>query len=123
MSDFTVGGTSALFTATEEQFSDKSGLLEELVLKILVDDSTQWGALFSLVTPKDLISTRACRGVAGARPTVVIDIGGGAGLGTLTLDDYAFSGQQALLTDVSSEAPFPTSDTRVGHATFLIVSG
>ncbi len=120
MSTFQIGAASATFTVTEGGFSDKGGaLLEEWQATIIVDDDAAWGALFALQTPKELVSVRACRGVPGTPPTVSIDVGGGAGVGLLTLDDY--DAHQALLIDLSSDAPVTANGQRLCKAVWQIV--
>ena len=122
MSSFTAtqSGSSAEFIAVQEGYSSRAGPLEEKRIPLVVDSATAWGALFQLVTPRDLVSVRTCRGAIGASvvSTTKVDIGGGAGEGTLVLDDVGT--WTALLVELSDE-PF-ASDTgrRLAQAVFLI---
>jgi len=123
MSTFTVTGVGdATFTATEQGFSDRAGLLEEWAVTLIIDNDFEWGALFALLTPKELVSVRACRGAASTPPTVSIDIGGGPGVGTVVIDDLLPTGtHEALLVELSSEAAVTDNGPRIAKVTFQIV--
>ena len=130
MSTFSVGGTSgalsgvfasATFQITEESFADKAGPLEELSCTILVPDPTTWGALFSLVTPREAMSVRIATSASG-QSTVSIDVGAGAGVGKLDVSDAGLDSHDALLVELQSQAPV-ASGMRVARATFLLLDG
>lgn len=114
MSQFAVAGTIATFTALLTGFSDKGGALETITFGIEVDSATEWGALFSLRSWS--VSQRPIPG----GNTVYVDIGGGAGAGTLTLDNL--DSHTAVLTDVSRDLLEPGSLRSRGSATFLITA-
>lgn len=122
MPSFTVDGLTATFRAAQEQSDDKGGVLEELTLKMIVADSTTWGALFSLRTPREQMSIRVAKAQTG-ESTVVIDLGGGAGVGQLVFEDGELDDHDAIMTDLSSEAPVGIDGPRVAKATFLIIPG
>ena len=119
MSSFAVAGSvagSVAFIAVQEGYSSKSGALEEKRVNIVVDNAADWGALFSLVTPREFVVVRSCRGQPGNPMllTTKVDIGGGAGTGALTLDNVGT--WTALLVDLSDDAP------EVGALTRRLVS-
>jgi len=122
MSSFTVDSGTAAFTAVQEGYSSSSGALEQKKIPVVVESSDAWGALFGLVTPRDLVSVRTCRGAIGAAivSTTRVDVGGGAGEGTLVLDNIGT--WSALLVDLQDEAFEVTTGRRLCQATFLITS-
>lgn len=114
MSSFNVAGTSVSFLATTEGFSDKGGPLEEITVGLLVPDATSWGALFSL---RSWAVTQ--RPVPGGT-NVIVDIGGGAGVGTLHIDNL--DPHQAVMIALSRAEIEPGSLRSRATATFLITS-
>ncbi len=114
MTSFTVGGTTATFTAIEDGFSDKAGPLEEITVGIEVDAASTWGALFSLRSWQVNV-----RPIPGGN-IVYVDIGGGAGVGSLQIDNL--DNHQAILTGLSRDTIEPGSLRTKGSATFLVTS-
>lgn len=112
MSSFSVSGTTAQFTALGSSFSDHGGALEQITIGILVDGAAQWGALFSL---RSWSVTQ--RPIPGGN-TVYVDIGGGAGAGSLTID--FLDSHTAILTDVSRDLIDGGAVQSRGTATFLV---
>jgi hypothetical protein len=70
VSDFSVGGTQVSFDAIDASFSDKGNALEEVTCSILVNSSSDWGALFSLRSWNVNV-----RPIPGSN-TIYVDIGG-----------------------------------------------
>jgi hypothetical protein len=112
MTQFAVGGTAVNFEAVET-FSDKGGALEEITVGILIDNATDWGALFSL---RSWNVTQ--RPIPGGN-VVYVDIGGGAGPGSLSIDNI--DSHTAILTALSRTDIEPGSLRSKGSATWLIV--
>src|SRR5579859_302872 len=113
MSTFTIGATTAAFTALEP-FSDKGLALEEWTFDVEIDDATTWGAFFSL---RSWNVTQ--RPIPGGN-TVYVDIGGGAGQGFLQVDNL--DPHFAVLTGLTRSILEPGSLRSKATATFLIVS-
>jgi len=111
MSTFTIGATTAAFTALEP-FSDKGLALEEWTLDIEVDDPTTWGALFSL---RSWLVTQ--RPIPGGQ-NVYVDIGGGAGQGWLIVDNL--DPHFAVLTALTRNLVEAGAQRSKATATFLI---
>ncbi len=111
MASFTVGGTTATFTALAKGFADKGGALEQLTVGILVDNPSAWGALFSL---RSWSVTQ--RPIPGGN-TVYVDVGGGAGPGALAIENL--DSHTAVLLDVSRDY-LDAGGRSTGIATFLI---
>lgn len=114
MTSFSVGGTSASFTALSTSYSDRGGALEQITVGILVDNASIWGAFFSLRSWG--VTQRPIPGGSN----VYVDIQGGAGAGTLNLDN--FDSHTAILTDISRDLVEPGAARSRGTATFLVVS-
>lgn len=114
MTQFTVGGTTATFTALDVGFSDKGGALEQITMGILCDSATDWGALFSLRS-WGVVQ----RPVPGGN-VVRVSVLGGAGPGALAIDNL--DPHTAVLLDVSRDIIEPGSLRSKGSATFLITA-
>jgi hypothetical protein len=112
VSSFSVGGTGVTFDATADGFSDKGGPLEEITVGLLIENASAWGALFSLRSWN--VSQRP---VPGGN-NVIVDIGGGAGVGSLSIDNLD-SHQAILITLTRAEIEPGTLRSR-GSATFLV---
>lgn len=112
MSSFSVSGTTANFTALGTQFADRGGALEQITIGILVESAGDWGALFSL---RSWSVTQ--RPIPGGN-TVYVDIGGGAGAGSLNIDNL--DSHSAILMDVSRDLLEPGAARMRGVATFLV---
>lgn len=113
MASFQVGGLTASFTALSLGFNDKGGALEQITVGILVDSATVWGALFSL---RSWSVTQ--RPIPGGN-TVYVDIGGGAGPGSLTIEHL--DSHTAVLLDLSRDMIDPGGRSK-GSAVFLITA-
>jgi hypothetical protein len=113
VSSFSVSGTGVTFDALEDGFMDRGGALEEITVSILVASSTEWGALFSLrswdVTAQN---------IPGGEK-VYVDIGGGAGVGSLNIDNL--DSHQAILIELSRDFVEPGSLRSRAKATWWIV--
>lgn len=110
MSSFAVGITSVSFVVNQDSFNERrDSLLRtwdlELYL-ILATDFTTFNGLLSAP-----VSVRLCPGSAGA--TSYVDIGGGAGKGTLTLDNVVGSPFTAALTRIERPSAYPGGGRRV----------
>jgi hypothetical protein len=120
VSSFSVGGTGVTFTALDTSFNDRGGSLEEYTCQILVNSASEWGALFSLRSWN--VTTRPIPG----GNNVYVDIGGGAGVGTLTLDNLNGGGaamsHQAVMTALSRDYVEPGSIRTRATATWMITS-
>lgn len=114
MASYQIGGTTAQFTALDIGFSDRGGALEQLTVGILVETATDWGALFSL---RSWAVTQ--RPIPGGN-TVYVDIGGGAGTGSLQIENL--DNHTAVLMEVSRDTIEPGSLRSKGTATFLITA-
>jgi len=114
MSTFSVSGTTVTFAATSDGFSDKGGALEEITVGLLIDNASVWGALFSLRSWA--VSQRP---VPGGN-NVIVDIGGGAGVGSLNIDNL--DSHQAILISLARSEIEPGSLRSRASATFLITS-
>jgi hypothetical protein len=113
LASFSVGGTTATFTALATGFDDKIGALEQLTVGILCDNSTAWGALFSL---RSWGVTQ--RPIPGGN-TVYVDITGGAGAGPLSIENL--DSHTAILIDVHRNQ-LDGGGRSLGTATFLITA-
>ena len=113
MSSFSVSGTGVSFDATTESFNDKGGPLEEITVGMLIPDATSWGALFSLRS-WNVIQ----RPIPGS-DTVYVDVGGGAGPGSLNIDNL--DSHSAILISLSRAEIEPGTLRSRATATFLIV--
>lgn len=120
MSSFSAGGTGVSFTVLETAFNDKGGPLEEFTCQILVNSATEWGALFSLRS-----WNVSLRPIPGGN-TVYVDIGGGAGEGTLSIDDLNGGGaalsHKAVMTGLSRDYVEPGSIRTRATATWVITN-
>jgi hypothetical protein len=111
MSSYSVSGTTVNFTALDG-LSDKGLMLEEITVNILIDNASDWGALFSL---RSWAVTQ--RPIPGGN-TVYVDVAGGAGPGTLHID--TLDSHTAILTALSRSEVDGGLRSR-GSATWLIV--
>lgn len=114
MSSFAVGATSVSFLVNQDNFVERRNTLLrtwelDLYLSVAADFTTL-NSLFSYP-----VSVRTCPGSAGA--TSYADIGGGAGAGTLTLDNVVGSPFTAALTDIGRPSGYPGGGRRC-RATF-----
>jgi len=114
MSSFNVGGTNVSFIATIEGFSDKGGPLEEITLGLLIANATDWGALFSL---RSWSVTQ--RPIPGGN-IVYVDIAGGAGVGSLNIDNL--DSHSAILIALTRAEIEPGSLRSRAQGTFLITA-
>lgn len=112
-SSFTIGATTVSFDAVES-ITDEAGPLEEITIGLLVASSTEWGALFSLRSWD--VTTRPIPGGS----TVYVDIGGGAGPGSLVID--GISSHTAVLTKLTGQEIEPGTLRYFARATWLITA-
>lgn len=109
MSSFAVGATSVSFTANQDNFSEqKDALLRVWNLELYLASATDFTTLASLWSGP--VTKRYCPGTAGA--TAYADIGGGAGSGTLTLDNVVGSPFTAALTRIERPSAYPGGGRR-----------
>jgi hypothetical protein len=114
MSSFQVATTTVLFTVNQDNFSERHDTLLrtwelELYLALAADYATLRGLLSYPV------HVGVAPGTAGA--TMYVDIGGGAGQGTLTIDNVVDSPFTAALTRLDRPSAFPGGGRRC-RATF-----
>ena len=118
-STFSVDAVSATFDVTETSFNDKGTPTEELACKIIVYDDTQWGALFSLRSWN--LNVRPIPKRVGVASKVLLQVGGGAGEGTLSIDATdTWANRTAILTDLSSDPSEADGGRRLAAATFTL---
>lgn len=109
MSSFSVGATSVSFTANQDGFNERrDSLLRVWEFEALLASATDFSTLDSLFSSP--VSVRICPGSAGA--TSFADIGGGAGAGTLTLDNVVGSPFTAALTSIGRASAYPGGGRR-----------
>lgn len=114
MSSFQVGATSVSFLVVPEAFSERRGdVLRTWDGELYVTTAADYTTLNSLFSGP--VSVRTCPGSAGA--TAYVDIGGGAGKGTLTLDNVAGSPFTAALVRLERGSAYPGGGRRC-RATF-----
>jgi hypothetical protein len=114
MSTFVIGGTTATFTADQDGFSEsverQTGLRTwtfSAILTLPADYTTLFGLRSWLVTRKAMPGGAA----------VFADIAGGAGRGTLTLDNVVGSPFFAALSAITRPSAYP-SGARKASVTF-----
>jgi hypothetical protein len=114
MSSFQVAATSVSFIVSDQGFTErKDDVLRVWDLSLYLDSPTDYATLLSLWSGP--VSVRTCPGTAGATPYV--DIAGGAGAGTLTVDNVADSPFTAALVRLERPSAYP-GGSRVCRATF-----
>ena len=113
MATFTIGATTATFTATINGSSQEAGDLERVTVTALVADTTNWGSLFSLVTTKYHVHVP----LGG---NVVVDIARGPGTGTLVIAGLGTA--TAILVELRRTQYLPGGKT-LAQATFLLTVG
>jgi hypothetical protein len=117
MSSFQVGATLVTFSANMDGFEEqRPTLLRSWTFDAYLALSTDYTVLYSLYSYP--VSIRTCPGSAGA--TSYADIGGGAGRGTLTLDNVIGSPFNAALSQISRPSAYPGGGRRC-RVTFLEV--
>src|SRR5258708_1221909 len=107
MSSFQVASTICTFGLAEQaSFSERRDTLLRVwefdVYLPLVHDYTTLASLFSAA-----VHVGTCPGLAGAGGTMYVDIGGGAGSGTLTLDNVVGSPFTAALVRMERPSAYP----------------
>jgi hypothetical protein len=114
MSGFQVSVTNVTFTVADQGFAERrENLLRTWDLVLYLVNPTDYTTLVGLWSGP--ISVRICPGSAGA--TAYVDIAGGAGKGTLTLDNVAGSPFTAALVRLDRPSAYPGGGRRV-QATF-----
>lgn len=109
MSSFQVGATSVSFTAQDQGFIErKSNLLRTWDMEIYLANASDFTTFEGLWSGP--ISVRSCPGSAGA--TAYVDIAGGAGSGTLVLDNAVGSPFTAALVRVDRPSAYPGGGRR-----------
>lgn len=117
MSQFQVGLTTVVFTANQDGFGEQyQSILRTWDFEALLTASTDYTTMVSLLSYP--VTLRACPGSAGV--TMTADIAGGAGRGTLTLDNVIGSPFNAVLTRIARPSSFPSGGRRC-RVTFLEV--
>lgn len=104
MSTFVIGGTTATFTADQDGFSeatDRQTGLRTWSFTAVLPASSDFTTLFGLRSW--LVSRRPAPGGTG----VFADVGGGAGKGTLTLDNVVGSPFGATLSAINRPSAYP----------------
>lgn len=110
MSTFQVGVGLVTFTADQEGFSERTdGGLRVWDFTTLLVLSTDYTAMYALRSW--LVSKRPIP--AGTALATVVDVGGGAGKGTLTLDNVLGSPFTAVLTRIQRPSAYPGGSRRV----------
>lgn len=109
MSSFQIGLTLVTFTANMDSFSEQyQTMLRTWDCEIYLTASTDYLTLVSLLSYP--VSIRACPGSAGV--TMVADIAGGAGKGSLALDNVIGSPFNAVLTRIERPSAYPSGGRR-----------
>lgn len=109
MSSFQVGITSVSFTVDWDNFTEQyQSVLRTWDCEIYLALATDYTTLISLLSYP--VTIRACPGSAGV--TMVADIAGGAGQGTLTLDNVLGSPFNAALTRIERPSAYPGGGRR-----------
>jgi hypothetical protein len=108
MSTFVIGATTATFTADQDGFSERmDGPMRVwefgAVLALATDYTTLFGLRSWMVSKRQI----------PASATIYADIGGGAGAGTLTLDNVVGSPFTAVLTRIQRPSAYPGGSRRV----------
>lgn len=114
MSSFQVAATIVTFVDDEKGFSEtRDTLLRVWEFEAYLALPTDYTTLLTLQSGPVHVGT--CPGQAGM--TNYVDIGGGAGPGTLTLDNVVGSPFTAALTRVTRPSAYPGGG-RICHVTF-----
>lgn len=109
MSSFQVSATTATFTVNQDAFSERHDtLLRTWDLDLYLPAASDYTTLASLLSYPVRVGT--CPGTAGA--TMYVDVGGGAGAGTLTLDNVVGSPFTAVLTRMERPSAYPGGGRR-----------
>lgn len=112
MSSFQIGGTTVTFIVDMDQFAERvDGPLRTWDLRLFLSAAADYASLLSLRSWQ--VSVRPIPGASVA----YVDIGGGAGAGTLTIDNVADSPFTAALTKMDRQSAFPGGG-RICRATF-----
>jgi hypothetical protein len=110
MSSFAVSTTTVVFTIDRQGFMEhKANLLRTWDMTLLLASATDYATLASLWSGP--VTTRSCPGSAGATPYA--DIAGGAGKGTLTVDNASDSPYTAALVRIDRPSAYPGGARRV----------
>jgi hypothetical protein len=114
VSSFAVGATTVTIQEQSDGFQEQyPTLLRTWEFDALLTLTTDYTTLVTLVTYP--ITVRACPGPAGV--TMITDYGGGAGPGTLTLDNVVGSPFSAMLIRISRPSAYPGGARKV-HLSF-----
>lgn len=109
MTSFVIGATTATFVADQNGFNEKTDPATGLriwTFAALFTLTTDYTTLFGLLSW--LVSKKAMPGGTG----VFADIAGGAGKGTLTLDNVVGSPFGAALTSITRPSAYPSGGRR-----------
>jgi hypothetical protein len=109
MSTFVIGATTSTFTAESEGYSERTE--PQTGLRVwsftgLFSAATDYTTLFGLLSW--LVTKKAMPGGTGR----FADIGGGAGKGTLTLDNVVGSPFTAALTSLNRPSAYPSGQRK-----------
>jgi hypothetical protein len=114
VSTFQVAATIASFTVNQDGFTERRDtLLRVWELELFLALSTDYTTLAALMSAPYHVGV--CPGSAGV--TYYVDIGGGAGQGTLTLDNVVGSPFTAALVRMERPSAYPSGARKV-RATF-----
>lgn len=114
MSTFVIGVTTGTFTADQEGFVERTdGGLRVWEFTALLTLAADYATLFSLRSW--LVSKRPIPG--GTAAATVVDVGGGAGKGTLTLDNVVGSPFTAVLSRIERPSAYPGGGRKT-HVSF-----
>ncbi|GAC1397733.1 MAG: hypothetical protein NVSMB60_08090 [Mycobacterium sp.] len=109
MSTFAIGLSTVTFVADQPSFNERNdGGLRVWEFNAYLSLPADYTTLFSLRSW--LVSKRAIPG--GSALATVIDVGGGAGKGTLTLDFVLGSPFTAILTRITRPSSYPGGGRR-----------
>lgn len=104
MSSFQVASTPVSFIDNADVFTETyQSILRTWDIEIYLTASTDYSTLVSLLSYP--VTIRPCPGSAGL--TMTADVGGGAGAGTLTLDNVVGSPFNAVLTRIERPSAYP----------------
>lgn len=109
MSSFTVGATTVNFTDSSQGFSERrSNLLRTWDLEVFLASASDYADFEGLWSGP--VNVRVCPGSAGA--TAYVDIAGGAGSGTLVIDNHPGSPFSVALTRIDRPSAYPGGGRR-----------
>jgi hypothetical protein len=110
VSSFTVSATAVTFLDSAADFQEQwPTLLRTWDFEAYLTLTTDYATLASLLTYP--YTVRSCPGPAGV--TMRVDVGGGAGFGTLVIDNHPSSPFNAILVRITRPSGYPGGGRRV----------